>query len=36
MLNAYIHVITSKNFGKKHHFQDEKCKEKIKRPIKCC
>ena len=36
MLIAYLQVVTSKRFGKKHHFQDEKYKEKIKRPIKSC
>lgn len=36
MLIAYLQVVISNNFGKKHHFQDEKYKEKIKQPIKSC
>jgi hypothetical protein len=36
MLNAYLQVVTSKYFDKKHHFQDEKYKKKIERPIKSC
>jgi len=36
MIIAYLQAITNKRFDKKHHFRDEKCKEKIKRPIKSC
>lgn len=30
MLIAFLQVVTSYYFDKKHHFQDEKYKEKIK------
>lgn len=34
MLIVYYQIVTNKNFNKKHHFKDEKYKEKIKKPIK--
>ena len=34
MLIAYLQFVTRKIFNKKHHLQDEKYKEKTKRPIK--
>jgi len=36
MLIVYLQAIINKKSNKKHHFQDEKYKEKIKRPIKNC
>jgi hypothetical protein len=36
MLIAYLQIVIKKRLDKKHHFQDEKYKEKIKRPIKSC
>lgn len=36
MLITYIQVVTQRKINKKHHFQDEKYKEKIERPIKSC
>ena len=36
MLIVYIQVITNIKQNKKHHFQDENYKEKIKRSIKSC
>jgi len=36
MLIAYLQIVITKKQNKKHHFQDEKYKEKIKRPIKSC
>ncbi len=36
MLIVYLQVVTNKKQNKKHHFQDENYKEKIKRPIKSC
>ena len=34
MLIAYLQVVTKERLTKKHHFKDEKYKEKIERPIK--
>jgi len=36
MLIAYLQVAADIIFDKNHHHQDEKYKEKIKRPIKSC
>jgi hypothetical protein len=36
MLIIYLQVVTQRKINKKHHFQDEKYKEKIERPIKSC
>lgn len=36
MLIVYFQIVTNKNFYKRHHFQDKKYKEKIKRPVKSC
>ena len=34
MLIAYLQVVTGKYFDNKHHFRDEKYKEKIKHQLK--
>jgi len=36
MLFTYIQGVKTKTQAKKHHLQDEKYKEKIKRPIRSC
>jgi hypothetical protein len=36
MLIVYLQAITNKRLNKKHYFQDENYKGKIKRPIKSC